>query len=230
MRFRNVFGFSKVILPVVHVESVSQALRNVGVARTAGADGVFLIGHDLNWTDLISVHLEVRTEHPELWVGLNLLDVKARFAMKFMRNVGSVDGLWTDNARIDEHVDEQFDAHRITDSRGAWPGLYFGGVAFKGQREVLDVATAARLAVPFMDVVTTSGPATGQGASVEKLRAMKEAVGDHPLAVASGVTVETAPSILPHVDCVLVATGISSSFTEIDPAKAKDLVEVVHGS
>jgi predicted TIM-barrel enzyme len=78
-----------------------------------------------------------------------------------------------------------------------------------------------------MDVVTTSGPGTGQAARPEKVRAMKEAIGSHPLALASGVTPENVTDYLAWVDCFLVATGISYTFEELDPGRVADLVEVV---
>ena len=56
---------------------------------------------------------------------------------------------------------------------------------------------------------------------------MKEAVGDFPLAIASGITPENVADYLDVADCFLVATGISRSFTELDPAKVRSLSEQV---
>ena len=60
-------------------------------------------------------------------------------------------------------------------------------------------------------------------------RRMRQALGTFPLALASGVTPENVTDYLPFVDCFLVATGISKSFTELDPAKVTGLVENVRG-
>jgi predicted TIM-barrel enzyme len=56
---------------------------------------------------------------------------------------------------------------------------------------------------------------------------MKRAIGDAPLAIASGVTPENVPDYLPWADCFLVATGISYTFDELDPDRVRDLVQVV---
>ena len=56
---------------------------------------------------------------------------------------------------------------------------------------------AARNAMPYMDVVTTSGPGTGKAAAPEKIRTIRQAIGDKPLAIASGVTPENVPDYLP---------------------------------
>lgn len=70
-----------------------------------------------------------------------------------------------------------------------------------------------------MDAVTTSGPGTGYAADIEKIRRMKQALGNTPLAIASGITPENIVNYLPHADCFLVATEISRNFTELDPVK-----------
>lgn len=64
--------------------------------------------------------------------------------------------------------------------------------------------------------IATSGQGTGQAADIDKIRVMKQALGDFPLAIASGVTPDNIEDYLPHSDCYLVATGISRSFTQLD--------------
>lgn len=133
-RFREVFPRGHVVLPVVHVASLKQTLRNVAIAMEAQADGVFLINH---------------------------------------------------------------------------------------------LESAAVRARAFKDVVTTSGAGTGIAASVEKIRRMKTALGDFPLAIASGITPENVVDYLPYSDCYLAATGISKSFEELDPLLVRRLVNTV---
>jgi len=103
-----------------------------------------------------------------------------------------------------------------------WPLLR--GVAFKYQRPVEDLASAARIAMRYMDVVTTSGPGTGIAAEREKIVAMREATGDFPLAIASGITPDNVGDYLEVADCFLVATGISRSFSEIDAGRLHRLL------
>lgn len=59
---------------------------------------------------------------------------------------------------------------------------------------------------------------------------MREAVDEHRLAVASGVTPENVQDYLPYVDDFLVATGISKNFHTLDPEKARELAGIIHGS
>jgi predicted TIM-barrel enzyme len=227
-RFRAAFASRHVILPILHVVSHEQALRNARLAREQGADGVFLISHGrVGDEQLLDIHRTVVAELPELWAGVNCLSLAVEEV--FARVDGRVAGVWVDDALIDERHEEQPAAQRVLEvqARHGWQGLYFGGVAFKYQRPVRDLARAARLAARYMDVVTTSGPGTGQAADPAKVRVMKQALGEHPLALASGVTPENVNDYLGHADCFLAATGISYTFEELDPARLRDLVRVV---
>lgn len=147
----------------------------------------------------------------------------------FSRISSRVSGVWTDNAMIQEGQELQPDAEAVLSAKAVsgWTGLYFGGVAFKYQRPVADLCTAAKTACRFMDVVTTSGPGTGKAAHVDKIRTMKNAIGEFPLAIASGITPGNVEEYLPCSDCYLVATGIGKSFEELDPTLVAQLVSAV---
>ncbi len=226
-RFRAVFRNRHVVLPVIHVASEEQALRNTAIASEAGADGVFLINHAIPWDSLLEIHRTVTKRFPDGWVGVNCLDLAP---VQVFSHVGPrVSGVWTDNALIEEGQSKQPQAEAVLKARAAtgWDGLYFGGVAFKYQRDVTDLTGAATTARPFMDVVTTSGPGTGQAAHVEKIQTMKAALGAFPLAIASGITPGNVSDYLPYADCFLVATGISQNFEQLDVMKLVRLLSVV---
>jgi predicted TIM-barrel enzyme len=220
-------GRRHVLLPVIHVEDEGQAVREARIAREAGCDGVFLINHAVSSEELLSIHETVAREFSDWWVGVNCLDLSPVEVFDAISD--KVDGVWVDNAHIDERTEQQPFAECIfaARQRSGWQGLYFGGVAFKYQREVENLAAATKLAARYMDVVTTSGPSTGESASVEKIARMKSALGSFPLAIASGITPENVSDYLPFADCFLVATGISKSWNEFDPVRVKALAAAV---
>ncbi|MBT5873995.1 MAG: adenine phosphoribosyltransferase [Candidatus Latescibacteria bacterium] len=223
-RFREVFCNRHVVLPVIHVVNTEQAIENTRLAKRSQADGVFLINHDLTWQTLLAVHANCVEAIPEFWIGVNCLDLEPN------RVFGEVDskvgGVWVDNALIEESCVEQPGAEKVLRAiqDSGWRGLYFGGVAFKYQRVVEDVETAARVALPFVDVVTTSGPGTGLSANPVKIRSMRSGVGREPLAVASGITPENVIEYLPFTDCFLVATGICRTIDALDEDLTTGLV------
>ncbi|KKP68649.1 MAG: Adenine phosphoribosyltransferase [Candidatus Moranbacteria bacterium GW2011_GWE1_35_17] len=224
-KIEKVFGRSKIFLPVIHVLSKEQTLRNVAVAVEARADGVFLINHNIHAGELISVFRVVKKKNPNLWIGINFLDLYREDSAKTTINIGA-DGLWTDDAGVHEGMIGAPIARN--ELLGNWKGLYFGGVAFKYQRAVTDVATVAKLALNVVDVVTTSGARTGAAPNVDKISTMREAIGDFPIAIASGITVENVRKFIPYNDCFLVATGISFSHTELNPEKTQLLSSYIH--
>ena len=176
---------------------------------------------------LLEIHGAVADTHLGWWVGVNCLGLAP--GQVFAAISSKVGGVWVDNAGIEEGQEDQPYAKRVwslrqSHARGC---LYFGGVAFKYQRHVEDLEGTCCVASHYIDVVTTSGPGTGRAAEIEKIRRMKQALGDTPLAIASGITPDNVNTYLPYTDSLLVATGISKSFTELDPVRVRSLVQQV---
>lgn len=223
-----------VVLPVIHVLDTPRTLRNVREVIAAGAAGCFLINHDFEPERFLPIIRDVRAAYPSLWMGVNFLAVTGKDAFPMLgalaRDGVTVDAYWADDARIDEHGrnEEAEEIARIYDASG-WRGLYFGGTCFKKQREVAPehYGQAARAACAFMDVVTTSGVATGHEADLGKIETFRSAIGDTALALASGITPENAANY-GDVDCFMVATGINvpGDFYTIDPQRLAALMSV----
>jgi predicted TIM-barrel enzyme len=231
-----------VVIPVVHVLDEEQAARNVAMALAEGARGVFLINHDFPYPAFLPIIRHVRRRWPDLWLGVNFLAITGLDAFPVLGRLAAegirVDAYWADDARIDETcpADAQVEAEAITAARAAsgWHGLYFGGTCFKKQREVRPehYGTAAAIAARHMDVICTSGVATGFAADTDKIATFRCAIGEAPLALASGITPENAGSYAADVDCFMVATGINKpgDFYTIEPARLAALIDVCRNS
>ena len=225
-----------VVTPVIHVLDRAQALANIAHVARLGAAGAFLINHDFPADQFLPILRDLRQACPDLWMGVNFLAQPGRVAFPLLGRLAEagcqIDAYWADDACLDERKPIQTEAEAITAIRAAsgWTGLYFGGVCFKKQRPV-DPAlneASARLARPFMDVVTTSGAATGQATDLTKITDFRRGLGDAPLAIASGVTPDNASDYAADVDCFLVATGINrpGDFYNIDPARLAALLDL----
>lgn len=237
--FRRKFDTTgPVVLPVIHVLDAEQARRNIEAAMKGGCPGVFLINHDFEKEKLVPILREMRTAFPAYWIGVNFLAVTGGDAFPILGRLQSegvrVDGYWADDARIDERraEDDQPEAGEIDDIRkqSGWDGLYVGGTAFKKQREVAPehYATSARIATRHMDVVVTSGVATGHAADIGKIETFRKSCGDTALGLASGITPENAARYAEAVDLFMVATGINvdGDFYNIDPDRLKHLMSL----
>lgn len=225
------------VTPVIHVVDKDQVARNIEIAIGEGVQGVFLINHDFGVEPFLPIIRATREAFPYLWLGVNFLAVTGKNAFPVLGKLSSegcpIDAYWADDARIDERrtFDDQEEAKAITKARehSGWNGLYFGGTAFKKQRDVApeNYGRSAEIAREHMDVVTTSGIATGHEAGTSKISTFRNAIGDRPLALASGVTPENAKIYL-DVDCFLVATGINieDDFYNIDRQRLSRLLTV----
>ena len=224
------------VFPVIHVLDHDQACANIDIAMAQDVAGIFLINHDFGVDEFLPIIRTVRGEFPDIWLGLNFLAVTGGEAFPRLADLEkegfSINGYWADDARIDESraVDDQPEARAILDTKNrcGWDGLYFGGTAFKKQRPVAesDYPESARIAAQWMDVVTTSGVATGREAGIDKVNTFREGVGDQALALASGITPENVGAYAPLLDAILVATGINrkGDFYTIDSERLADLM------
>lgn len=225
-----------VVTPVIHVLDRAQTLANIGHVARLGAAGVFLINHDFPADEFLPILRDVRKSCPDLWMGVNFLAQPGRVAFPILGRLSDegyqIDAYWADDACMDEREPVQTEAEAISRIRAAsgWNGMYFGGVCFKKQRPVDPALNeySARLALPYMDVVTTSGVATGQATDLTKITDFRRGLGDAPLAIASGVTPDNALQYAADVDCFLVATGINrpGDFYNIDPARLAALLDL----
>jgi uncharacterized protein len=233
-RIEDVFGCPRVLLPVIHPVDEATAMESVRVAHAAGVKGIFLINQGMSSEQVLELVMVVRARYPELWIGLNLLGVRPAQVLErgLAACEGRVDGIWADNAHVEEGAAVQPVAQELVTARRAhgWNGLYFGGVAFKYQREIAaaDLGSAAATSLPYMDVVCTSGPGTGQAADVSKVIAMRAGLGARgALALASGVTEANVANYLPYVDAYLVGTGIEHAFGILDPGRVAGLHQTI---
>lgn len=215
-------------IPVIHIESSVQVLRNAFLAKECGCDGCFLIDHHGSRVDLLNMYALVKNTIPNWWVGINDLSRTGPDVFEDLDPVlgcaPTPDAVWMDNLRISEFSEEQPDAAALWQSK---QGLLFGGVAFKYQDRVHDLSKVAKIAVNYCDVVTTSGDKTGMPPTVEKIRTIKEAIGDKPLAIASGITEKNIVDYLEYTEYFLVATGISSSEASLDRDKVLRMRELI---
>jgi membrane complex biogenesis BtpA family protein len=99
-----------------------------------------------------------------------------------------------------------------------------------------DIAAVATETIDrgLADALVVSGPATGEAADDDRLRAVVDARDDAdravPVLVGSGVTVENAPALLERTDGAIVGTAIKhdgETTNPVDPERASELVEAV---
>lgn len=212
------------IWPVIHLSTPELAYRNAEIAAACGCSGVVVIHMDGRDDEIDAVAVEIKTRIPALKVGANYLTLPAHLALKRSVALG-LDATWADAPGVrSEGIDEAMQQALQPLLQANPKHLFFGSVAFKYQPVDADPPAAARNALALGMIPTTSGMATGVAPESSKLAGMRAAIGDAPLAVASGITADNATELGRFLTHILVSTGISKSFHEFDEQSLQRLV------
>lgn len=214
------------IIPVIHVIDFNQVKYNLSLCENNGIKSVFLINHSLSGSpvdDIISYY-EYAMEKHKMNIGINFLSLSTLESIKKCNDINP-SMVWTDNAHIYKK-DDILKAIEIDNQRKS-KSVYFGGIAFKYQKQPNpeDLKWVCEQATKYVDVVTTSGSATGSPADIEKIKTIRGLIGTHPLAIASGVNKDNKSIFSEYVDYMLVASSITNAYTEIiNEVKLKELL------
>lgn len=202
----------KKFYPVIHVYKDEDAIEDLLVARNSGADGVFLISHVGRNAELLRLAKSIKSgDYKDFLIGVNLLGENAVDAIR-LASVNGLDAVWTDYFDFDISV---YYALKEAKSR---PFQHFGGFDFKYQSPIAHYR--AKTAIEYVDVLTTSGPATGHPPTLDKLNSIRQHINDFPLAVASGVNEENVKILRETADIFLVSTSICRN-ERLDPEKVR---------
>lgn len=215
------------IVPVIHIIDWPQVKYNVDMCYRNGVDFIFLIKHGgkAPIDKLIECFYNTKELYPDLKVGVNFLQATTLESFKIANSMKiTPDAIWSDVSHV--NLDDLSIAEEI--KKENYKNIqYFGSIAFKYQRQPSpdELKKLCKIAPNYMDVVTTSGPATGVAANITKIQNMKEWVGDAPMAIASGVNYGNKSVYSQYIDYLLVASSITDSATEfiIEP-KLKELL------
>ncbi|MCK9446457.1 hypothetical protein M0Q50_06160 [bacterium] len=199
------------IIPVIHMLNQNQVLTNVKTCIECGIKKIFLINHQVSEEELIDCANRVKQEYTNLWIGINILGISTESAIN--KNL-PFDGLWCD-ATISSEDSKKYRNFK---------GMFFGGLSFKYQPQPKDLKIACDDATLSTDVATTSGVGTGKAANVDKIKTIREYLGNHPMAIASGVSSENIHNYKDIVDYLLVASSITSSNEMIYKEKLMELL------
>lgn len=190
---------------------------NADIAVRAGCTGVFVISMEGHDNAVTPVAREIKLRHPGLRVGVNYLSLAAPDALARSLENG-LHATWSDRPGVSS-AGPDADGMRIARVLRNNPmHLFFGSVAFKYQPVDPCPEQAAVEAAKLHMIATTSGLATGEPPTADKLFRMRQSLGEAPLAVASGISPDNAFELGRFLTHVLVATGISKSFYEFDEA------------
>lgn len=210
-------------LPVIHVKDFESALKQAALAVDAGADGIFFISHDQKSKLVVGIAAAAKFRYPDKLIGINLLGIDPLNALKSGLRAG-LDMVWADECWLDAEGGTKFGALELIAlvNRNSRRIKFFGSVAFKYQPIAPDPAGVAKMAHKVGFIPTTSGAATGEPPTVDKITSMAAVAPN--LAVASGLDPQNIHLYAPHIEYALVATGVSHNFHELDFEKLSQFI------
>lgn len=201
------------LTPVIHVKNQEQVFKNIEICIDARVGLCWLIGHGIDNLELIRIAYKAKQKYKDINIGINCLGMKYDDVSIF---ASFIDYVWTDNCYAEPRDLEVRSGH-----------IYFGGVAFKYQNPRFSLEDDCINAINFVDVITTSGDATGSPPTLDKIKLIHSYVNPHQIAIASGINKDNISQFLPYVDYYLVATGISKSWDELDIDKVQELQKII---
>lgn len=232
-KFKQAFPDEHSLVVALHARDLKHALEWTKIAIDNGAHGVALVSHFVGPEYGAYIACVIKERYPYHKVIANIRQRETLNTFKIMK-WSHIDGIRVDQAMIkwiDEIEGKENSAEEVLQRQQEnWEEkLYFGGLDFKHQKHLTpeEYPFAVQQAKKYLDVITTSWPATGKSADVEKVRKIKELSGDHPVGLASGVTPENIHEYISNTEISIVATGISKNYYDLDPDKVRQLAKII---
>lgn len=218
-KFIKVFGKNNVLLPVIHCLEINQVMRNCEICFNNNVDGIWLIGHYLDHKILLDILAQIRKIYHNKWIGLNFLDLHPFQVFMFLNNINvKIDGIWCDNGGVcdDDKIAEINLYHMMSSNL---PNLlYFGGIAFKHQKQPNNLIKTLNMASQYMDIMVSSGIDTGIAMDINKSKCIIYNCDNTPIGVASGVNYDNLSQFI-KFNCIIISKGIELDFYNIDESK-----------
>lgn len=240
-KFRKISSNRRQLWVVSYVEKkggldiAEAALADLRASIQAGADAIVYINEETSYQDLETALTAARKSHPDFPMGVNYLGdpdepygYRGSFelAKKFQLEI-----TWTDFSGVDliqerKQVNLQ-DIEKLRPSET----FYCSGVQFKYStllQPEKNLETSALQAMGWVDGINLSGPKTGIPCPSENAQRVRQAVGDYPIGVASGVSIENVEELLPFVDYYLVASSIQTKEHCLIEDRIRELAHKIH--
>ncbi len=170
----------------------------------------------------------IHQAHPDAVYGINILGdyvwafhLAKTYGAKFIQ-IDSACG------HLEPEMDEMY-AEQLKACCAECDVVLLGGVRFKYQN-VLSGRTVEedlRLGMQRCDAIVCSGEGTGLATPLEKVDAFKKVVGDFPVVVGAGVTLETAATTADRSDGAIVGSWFKKDHNAYNPIEEEHVRQFV---
>jgi len=238
--FWQLFPKKKPIIAMVHIfndkrqRQIDQALEDVERLQQGGVDGLLVENYDCGYLDtnrateemaerLAEIVIAVK-KHSKIPIGVNVLPNDYWKSFSVALSTGGT-FIQMDHVTGDFEDCESVDAEEYLWTRRCYRNIaVFGGIHpkyYKLVEPTCSLAECAKKAMVLADAVVVTGQFTGDSVTLDDLRVAREALGEHPLVVGSGLTPHNAQAQLAIADGAIVGTTFKKG--GVRPGESIDL-------
>ncbi|MBE6031466.1 MAG: membrane biogenesis protein [Firmicutes bacterium] len=240
--FLSLFKEKKPIIAVLHgvkgtdEEVMAKTVRELDIFERCGIDGVLVENYFCTPEQAEMVLAYVEKNHGSMAFGINLLDddpLNFELARKYNCDFMQVDSVCGHLTVEDDIPFEKFIKEEIARTKAK----LIGGVRFKYQPYLsgrpLDVDLA--LGIERCHAMAVTGEGTGMATATEKVEEFRKIIGDFPLVVAAGVTLDNIDEQLAIGDAIIVGSylkeggDVKNPVSEENTMRFMDAVRRIRG-
>jgi hypothetical protein len=208
-RFQWIFDRRPALLSILSAHSEAQVCREIEASLEAGCDGAFLAIDPLSPCDLPDLLSRVIPAYRDLWLGLRV--AQANILEDYDLLPGEIQGIWVSDPGT-ERAEETTGWFQDQD----WDCLLFGGLRLTERHRDDAAASAVRLS-RFVDVLVAELPTSDAVGVLDRIHALKHAIGNFPLAIAADSPVSSPEDLTRLADCVITSVHNLQACRSVPP-------------
>lgn len=213
MKFFERFGNRKPVMGMLHLKAnaeadmLTRAMEETRIYMECGVDALLVENYFGSTADCETVLAWLQAKHPNAVYGVNILgdyrkafELSNRYGAKFIQ-IDSVCG------HLCPEDDEAY-ALNLARMRRDCDAVVLGGVRFKYQpvKSGRTLEEDLQLGMQRCDAIVVTGEGTGMATPQQKVAQFREILGDFPLIVGAGVTMDTIAESFAASDGAIVGS------------------------
>lgn len=233
----SLFPVSKPIIGMIHLKGSSdkeifeRAKKEIDIMVKNGVNGVMLENYYGNYNHLEQILAYVSEQKIGIPYGVNCLNMDALgfdLANRYKAHYLQVDSVVGHvKPRDDASLEAFFKIYREK-----CDACLIGGVRFKYQPVLSEntVEEDLKIGLRRCDAIAVTGDATGQETSIDKIKLFRNVIGDFPLVVAAGMTIENAAEQLSVGDMAIIGSYFKDNykdFGDVSEEHVRNLMDAV---
>lgn len=232
-KYNKIFGKIP-IFGMIHLsgdQPVKRAMEELQVFEEEGIDGAIIENYHGTTEELIVTLEETHKSNPNIIIGVNVLPNEFEQALSLAHQyrasfiqLDQVAGEYAGGALDFESYKKAKEKYKdIIVLGGVWPKYYKPVEGSCLETDLNEGMTRA-------EAIVVTGEGTGKETPVDKIKRFREIIGDHPLVVGAGLTLNNAYEQLSLSNGAIIGSSLKKggkTYNSVDRKKVKDFMDIV---